>query len=234
MDDAVTDQEAVEEPSGDLPAAETSVGRRRLRRRTWLIACAALFATIAIGGVTAMAVLGSVTGEYGYRPNADAATWALRPAAFAPRIDCARCHSDIRAIATTGRHVDLSCQGCHGPGLAHDTAARPATVRLAIPESDRCALCHVATAGRPAFVPLIVPARHFTTACLDCHDPHSGIALRPPVVPHPLTNLPPCITCHGPDGFRARSPRHPTERTEDAVCLACHDLGRGAIQSTGH
>jgi hypothetical protein len=221
-----------ETPAPDTAAALTPT-RRPLRRRTWLVACAALFATVVIGGVTAMAVLGSVTGEYGFRPNADAAVWATRPLAFAPRIDCFRCHSDVRAVATTGGHVNLSCQGCHGPSAAHDAATDPRTVQLAIPSSDRCTRCHVATQGKPAFVPLIVPARHYTDACLDCHDPHSGVAIKPPVVPHPLTALPPCITCHGPDGFRARSPRHPTEPTEDAACLACHDRGRGAIESTG-
>ena len=223
----------MDETAIDEAVVEAAPPRRRLRRRTWLVACAALLATIALGGVTAMVVLGSVTGEYGFRPNADAGAWAARPLAFAPRIECFRCHSDIRLVSTMGRHVGLSCQGCHGPGAGHDAAADPATVRLAIPSSDRCAQCHVATDGRPAFVPLVVPAKHYTQACLDCHDPHSGVALHPPVVPHPLANLPPCITCHGPDGFRARSPRHPTEATDDAACLSCHALGRGAIESRG-
>jgi hypothetical protein len=224
----------VAEPAASEPAApDTLPSRRRVRGRTWLVVCAALFATVAIGGLTAMVVLGSVLNEYGYRPNADAATWAIHSITFAPRAECLRCHSDIRLVAASGGHANLSCQGCHGPGAAHDAATDPSTVKLAVPASDACVRCHVATAGRPGFVPLIVPSKHYTDACLDCHDPHSGIALRPPVVSHPLTDLPACITCHGPDGFRARDARHPTEATADAVCLSCHRPGRGQVESRG-
>ena len=87
-----------------------------------------------------------------------------------------------------------------------------------------------ATRRRPAGRPrrqTIVPGTHYVSSCLECHDPHTGIANRPPVVLHPLENLPPCLTCHGPDGFKARNQRHPAGTEDDNRCLECHAAGRG-------
>ena len=61
-------------------------------------------------------------------------------------------------------------------------------------------------------------------------DPHTGVANRPPVVLHPLEDLPPCLTCHGPDGFKARNQRHPAGSEDDDRCLECHAAGRGPAE----
>jgi hypothetical protein len=47
---------------------------------------------------------------------------------------------------------------------------------------------------------------------------------------HPLANLPECIVCHGPEGFKARNIRHPDEATDDVSCLECHAKGRGPLK----
>jgi cytochrome c553 len=73
----------------------------------------------------------------------------------------------------------------------------------------------------------INPYQHYKPVCLECHDPHTTGATRPPIVMHPLDDLPPCVTCHGPEGFKARNLRHPDATTEDAACLECHGRNRG-------
>jgi hypothetical protein len=73
----------------------------------------------------------------------------------------------------------------------------------------------------------INPYQHYKPVCLECHDPHTTDATRPPIVMHPLDDLPPCVTCHGPEGFKARNLRHPDATTEDAACLECHGRNRG-------
>jgi hypothetical protein len=48
----------------------------------------------------------------------------------------------------------------------------------------------------------------------------------PPVVEHP-SRTSPCMTCHGPEGFKLRNQRHPVADTNDRACLNCHEEGRG-------
>jgi len=53
------------------------------------------------------------------------------------------------------------------------------------------------------------------------------------VVRHPLDKLPPCLTCHGPEGFKARNQRHPAGTSDDKPCLDCHAAGRGPADDDG-
>lgn len=173
-------------------------------------------------GVTA-AVAAGFYAEYGAvknDPNADA--WAGLTGRLAGSERCATCHAPEATAQDASAHVEVSCEGCHGasaPHAASETAAKE--VEVDIPTSPICATCHAQTAGRPSPISQVDPASHYSgDRCMRCHDPHSIVAVRPPVVSHPLANLPECTTCHAPDGLKKIPIGH--EIVRDEICLSCH------------
>ena len=138
---------------------------------------------------------------------------------------CSRCHTEEHALLISDEHSNIGCQSCHGSLAEHD--ANP-EIAVDIPNSKVCARCHVKTIGQPSAFHTIIPAKHYVATCLACHNPHSTQAKHPPIVSHPIKNLPKCITCHGPEKFRRPSLRHPdVTAQEDKLCLECHKSGSG-------
>lgn len=173
--------------------------------------------------------------EFSLNRDVDARSWATLDMSFASSSTCSQCHETEATRLEMGSHASIGCQSCHGPLQAHVDAgdeADAATVSVAVPTDEVCVRCHTLTEGRPDGQAQIVPIQHYTSQCLACHDPHTALANRPPVVLHPLDNLPPCLTCHGPDGFKARNQRHPVVETDEA-CLDCHAAGRGPGTDVG-
>ena len=207
-----------------------------VRPRTRRGAVLAVAGTLAGAGVLSVVLFaGAVMAwspylDFSLNRDVDARAWAAQPLAFANPGMCTGCHGTETGRATSARHVGIGCESCHGPLLEHalaDEAADAETVAVARPTDVVCVNCHAAAEGRPAGFLQIVPAEHYVAACLQCHDPHTGIARRPPIVEHPLDRLPPCLTCHGPEGFKTRNQRHPTGTADDKPCLECHAIGRG-------
>jgi predicted CXXCH cytochrome family protein len=168
--------------------------------------------------------------DFALHPDSNAKQWAALDMTFADSSVCASCHHAEAGRLDSNAHSGIGCQSCHGPLLAHAEAGQNASksdVLIKVPTDEVCVRCHAAAEGRPAAFKTIVPADHYVGQCLQCHDPHTSIAEHPPVVSHPLDNLPPCLTCHGPDGFKARNQRHPTGLLTDQECLLCHAEGRG-------
>jgi len=194
-----------------------------------IVTAAAAFAVVFFVGAM---VAWSPYVESVVRPDTDARAWAALEPAYGEAGMCADCHEPEYARAASASHVGIGCESCHGALLDHSLAgpgtpeAAEAAEAIAVPTDDLCVRCHVSIEGRPVDVRQIVPSEHYISVCLQCHDPHTGISSRPPVVLHPLDNLPPCVICHGPDGFKARNQRHPTV-SGDEPCLACHAPGRG-------
>ena len=175
-------------------------------------------------GVGAFAASAMYT-DYGPVKNVpNARAWAALTPQFAGSATCASCHRTQADAQDASIHVNVACEACHGPAAAHaasDAAAR--SVVLAKPPSAICARCHTATTGRPASFPQVDLATHYVGGpCLRCHDPHSIVAQRPPVVTHPLTDLPECTTCHAPDGLKKIPSGH--QVVGDKVCLSCHGI----------
>jgi Cytochrome c554 and c-prime len=171
--------------------------------------------------------------DFALHRDSNAKQWAALDMVFADSSVCAKCHLPEASRLASHSHAGIGCQSCHGALLAHVAAGQNATksdVRIKVPTDEVCVRCHAAADGRPASFKTIVPANHYVAQCLQCHDPHTALAQHPPVVSHPLENLPPCLTCHGPDGFKARNERHPAGLLTDQECLQCHAAGRGPQQ----
>jgi hypothetical protein len=198
--------------------------------RRAVIAVAAAGVVLSVVFYLGAATVSSLYAEYGFHPAANASVWRALTPAYSDVSLCLTCHLAEYRKLTSATHAGIGCESCHGPLGAHALASPgtpEAKVKVAVPTQEVCTKCHVAAVGRPASFRQIVPANHYISACLACHDPHTGISRRPPVVQHALDRLPPCVTCHGPDGFKARNQRHPTVSSDDRVCLACHLPGRG-------
>lgn len=214
--------------------------RRRFARRLRVVRSATLRATKTLIRYAFVAALSLAAGvavvalytEYGYHPVRNAATWASQPVHFAVAGACAACHAPEVAAVAAALHAATNCQSCHGPLGDHakgntSTLALVSTSAAPAQAVAACVVCHERVSGRPAAFPQVTLALHFGSApCLLCHDPHTTAALAPPVIPHSLDRLPDCIVCHGPDGLRPVSARHPV--WPQGECLSCH-LRRGGI-----
>ena len=167
-------------------------------------------------------------------PDTNPRAWAALAPSFGGQALCATCHEVESTRLASAQHSGIGCESCHGALLDHALSSPEAQAVAAVPviPSDTvCKTCHVSAIGRPAGFNQITLTDHYVPLCLQCHDPHTAVANRPPVVLHPLDNLPACVTCHGPDGFKARSQRHP-DVSDDERCLDCHAPGRGPEGST--
>lgn len=194
---------------------------RRTGIRALRVGVVAAVVAVVLGvGAFATATIYADYGAVKNEPNARA--WAALTPRFAGAAACTACHGQQATAQDASIHVDVSCEDCHGPAADHaasDAAAR--TVVLAKPPSSICARCHSATTGRPASFPQVDLATHYVGGpCLRCHDPHSVVAQRPPIVTHPLADLPECTTCHSPDGLKKIPSGH--QPVGDRICLSCH------------
>lgn len=89
---------------------------------------------------------------------------------------CGECHKELALSYEKGRHGNLSCETCHGPGRKH--MAAPQSEKLMAPDArEFCALCHAFNFSRPASFPQIDLSTHWAKdwgkeKCITCHDPH--------------------------------------------------------------
>jgi hypothetical protein len=209
-------------------------------RRGGLLAVAAI--VVGAGALSAILFVGAVMAwspylDFSLHRDADAKRWAGLELSFGSSKTCAECHEPEADRLVSRTHAGIGCQSCHGPLLEHAIDSRGAdarTIRIAVPTDIVCTRCHVQAVGRPEGLRGIIPSEHYVSTCLACHDPHTALANRPPVVQHPLDRLPPCLTCHGPEGFKQRNVRHPAGSSDDKPCLDCHAPGRGPIDDGEH
>jgi hypothetical protein len=162
--------------------------------------------------------------------------WAALEISYTDASTCAECHEPQHAKLVSATHAKIGCESCHSALAEHVAAgdeADSSTVAEKRPTEETCHRCHTAAVGRPAGFRDIRVAAHYTADCLACHDPHTGISQAPPVVLHPLEDLPACVTCHGSDGFKSRNQRHPEANDDDHECLECHADGRGKGDNDG-
>jgi hypothetical protein len=206
----------------DSETVSTKPPRRNARTIALFVMGALTTAAIIWVGVP---IAQGVIHNFGVRDNRAEVAWRSVTPEFGNALGCARCHDTEANRLHSLQHDGIGCQSCHGALAEHE--ADPA-IGVTTPSSAVCLKCHTKVDAQPTFLHAIVPADHYIATCLACHDPHTTEAKRPPVVSHPLKNLPACITCHGPGQFKARTFRHPdVTRQSDASCMQCHKAGSG-------
>lgn len=111
-------------------------------------------------------------GVYGfYRGGALQDARAL-PVRYGGEAACLDCHSGVDDERKGVRHEKIKCEACHGP-LAGHAAGDDANKPRALNPRLLCLSCHTQIAGKPSFVPQVVPADHGGDGpCAECHKPH--------------------------------------------------------------
>lgn len=111
-------------------------------------------------------------GRYGHFRADAIPEIASRPVAFAGHDVCEGCHSDVFDMKKTGKHVNVSCEACHGPQAAHadDSSSH---VPQKLDTAVLCVKCHEANAAKPKTFPQVNSKEHAGgAACGSCHQPH--------------------------------------------------------------
>ena len=114
-------------------------------------------------------------GEFGhYRGLSLAENQALTPK-YAGQKACADCHQDMVDLKSPNVHKSVSCETCHGPGLAHVNSTDSILPMRVPKEREFCAVCHTKNAARKAgnIVQVIVAEHNPGQKCIECHNPHN-------------------------------------------------------------
>jgi len=92
---------------------------------------------------------------------------------------CNDCHEDMAELKAMDLHSGLSCETCHGPGLAHMNNTD--SVDMILPDGRAfCGLCHEKNAARrtDAVIQVELKVHNPDKNCTYCHNPHAPWELR--------------------------------------------------------
>ena len=98
---------------------------------------------------------------------------------FAGQEICIECHEDIGVLKEMDLHSNLSCELCHGPGMAH--IENMDSVKMILPEGRNfCGNCHQQHAARnnDAIIQIDLKEHNTEYNCTHCHNPHAPWELR--------------------------------------------------------
>lgn len=94
------------------------------------------------------------------------------PLNYAGKELCAECHDDKAEEMESDMHATISCETCHGPGLAHYDNPEPNNIMIP-DERAHCGLCHEYNSTRKNKIAQIDMSDHYVdNKCIECHNPH--------------------------------------------------------------
>ena len=113
-------------------------------------------------------------GKYGhYRADSIDEIGAL-PIQYAGETLCIECHETEAEQLVSDAHSGLSCEVCHGPGIAH---VDDSDIKLEKPGTRKfCGQCHSLNPARNIEVINQVDTKEHhpeRANCIDCHNPHA-------------------------------------------------------------
>jgi hypothetical protein len=109
-------------------------------------------------------------GEFGWFRGQALSEVAARTPVFAGQKACDECHSEVLQKVAKFEHKTISCESCHGVGLAH---VNDPDVKMEKFTDHHCLRCHEAQPARPQWLKQITPKSHYTgQRCTECHIPH--------------------------------------------------------------
>ncbi len=197
----------------------------------------------AFGLIVILASCGMPSQELVIPPNIPGATFVGSKA-------CEDCHEPITKDFNTADHARLmakgknaenvGCESCHGPGSQHVSSGGAAhTIINPRKSPETCFQCHLEIKAK-FNLPSHHPVLEGRISCTDCHNPHSGRAIKgggtspmgknetcfqchtaqkgPFVFEHEAVREG-CVTCHDPHG--SVNPKQLVARNQ-TLCLKCH------------
>lgn len=91
---------------------------------------------------------------------------------YAGKAACAECHDDKAEELESDMHANISCETCHGPGLAHYDNPEPSNI-LKPDNRAHCGLCHNYNPTRKGKIAQVDLNEHnVDQKCIECHNPH--------------------------------------------------------------
>lgn len=118
-------------------------------------------------------------GEYGHYRGLSLQENEARPMHYAGEESCTACHKEHAEMKEIDVHSELSCETCHGPGLAHEE--NPDSVKVYVPHSrEFCGRCHAENPARSRNVIFQINLQEHNPGkeCIECHNPHQPWDLR--------------------------------------------------------
>ncbi len=98
--------------------------------------------------------------EYGFYPKnseKNIQEWASLPLQYADHAICGDCHHNKYNSWEKAKHSTVSCESCHGPGVAHVEKGAELTVDTS---RESCGLCHEKVLARPKDFPQVDLREH--------------------------------------------------------------------------
>jgi len=114
-------------------------------------------------------------GEFGHYRGLSLVENQAKMPKYAGQKACADCHQDMVDLKAPNEHKTVSCETCHGPGLAHVNST-DSIIPMLVPKSPEfCARCHAKNAARKSdnIVQINVKEHNPGENCTECHNPHS-------------------------------------------------------------
>jgi hypothetical protein len=142
---------------------------------------------------------------------------------------CFRCHKELVSKTATNTRVVSDCNTCHYVQNTVPSAQPPVVPHTLTGRSD-CLSCHGTTGTQP------VPSSHVGRTNSTCTTCHASSVIQPitqtPIIPHTLTGLSDCLSCHNSiSGISPVSASH-TGRT-NSNCTTCHVASTVTTAVTG-
>ncbi len=210
----------------------------------WILQKPSNLLWVAGGGASLALVLSCATSRTMMAPP------SIPGATFVGTKECATCHEKLVRDFRTADHaklqakgknaIDMGCESCHGPGSKH-VAAGGGKGSIVNPKktAETCFQCHLDKKAEFS-LPYSHPVLAGKMSCSDCHNPHTGNAIKgvgtqlsrknetcyechkaqagPFVFPHDAVKEG-CTTCHKPHG--SVNQKMLAERNQ-TLCVKCH------------
>jgi hypothetical protein len=111
--------------------------------------------------------------EFGPYRGAAITEIADKEAKFVQMETCIDCHDSIGDLKNQGKHINIQCEICHGPGYKHieDTDIN----KMDLPDGNGlCMRCHTRNPASPENIIKQIDAVEHSEGeeCISCHNPH--------------------------------------------------------------
>ena len=120
-------------------------------------------------------------GQYGHFRFSSVAEYEAQPLRHGAPGACDGCHDEQAEVKAEGKHLEVSCEVCHGPLGSHVESDKKVAAMPVNQSYELCGWCHQRLVARRDDFPQVVLTDHVIeqgaemsqAVCLECHDAHN-------------------------------------------------------------